>query len=258
MSKQPGLIAYADGSCLGNPGPGGWGVVLLDNDGARLEFSGAAASTTNNRMEITAAIEALRRLPSGPEVTIRTDSQYVVKTMTLGWKRRENLDLWKELDTEVAQRNVRWEWVRGHSGDMLNERADELARNAALGRPQNAPLDAANLAPAMLVRESDAQQTTLKHGSSPQHMLAPEPPILSDEQMELVNNEAEIARLLRPLLQAGETLRRCASCHRAFVAIGNPPRMRAYCSLAACQLKCRRNSSSKTSALSNKHGRELP
>src|SRR6516165_2821752 len=141
MSKQPRLIAYADGSCLGNPGPGGWGVVLIGSDASRLEFSGVAASTTNNRMEITAAIEALRRLPAGGEVTIRTDSQYLVKTMTLGWKRRENLDLWKMLDTEVAQRGVRWEWVRGHSGDPLNERADELARNAALGQSKPPRLD---------------------------------------------------------------------------------------------------------------------
>src|SRR5437016_14671321 len=109
MSKQPPLIAYADGSCLGNPGPGGWGVVLVGTDGSRLEFSGAVPSTTNNRMEITAAIEALRRLPSGIEVTIRSDSQYLVKTMTLGWKRRENLDLWKMLDSEVAQRKGRGE-----------------------------------------------------------------------------------------------------------------------------------------------------
>src|SRR5689334_2482632 len=132
MSTPARLIAYADGSCLGNPGPGGWGVVLVGDDGSQLDFSGAVASTTNNRMEITAAIEALRRLPPGIEVTIRTDSQYLVKTMTLGWKRRENLDPWQILDAEVVRRKVSWEWVRGHAGEVLNERADELARNAAL------------------------------------------------------------------------------------------------------------------------------
>ena len=115
--------------------------MLVGSDASRLEFSGAADPTTNNRMEITAAIEALRRLPPGLEVMIRTDSQYLVNTMTLGWKRRENLDLWKILDAEVAQRKVHWEWVRGHSGDTFYERADVLARNAALGRPQSSPLD---------------------------------------------------------------------------------------------------------------------
>src|SRR5580658_4193153 len=96
------MLAYADGSCLGNPGPGGWGVVLINADGSTRVLSGTNPATTNNRMEMTAAIEALRAFPQGAEVTVRTDSQYVVKTMTLGWKRRENLDLWRELDAEAA------------------------------------------------------------------------------------------------------------------------------------------------------------
>lgn len=245
MSQQPKLIAYADGSCLGNPGPGGWGVVLVGSDASWLEFSGAAASTTNNRMEITAAIEALRRLPAGVEVTIRTDSQYLVNTMTVGWKRRENLDLWKILDAEVAQRKVRWEWVRGHSGDSVNERADELARNAALGRPQSPPLDYStpmNTAPA---DDSEAYpHNATERGSSGGQKLLPELPALSNGETAEAENEAEIARMLRPLLAADETLRRCAGCHRAFVTTGNPPPRRAYCSLVACQLKWRKISSS--------------
>jgi ribonuclease HI len=236
MSKQPRLIAYADGSCLGNPGPGGWGVVLVSSGGSRVEFSGAAASTTNNRMEITAAIEALRRLPAGLNVTIRTDSQYLVNTMTLGWKRRENLDLWKVLDAEVAQRRVRWEWVRGHSGDSLNERADELARSAALGSPQSPSLDALKRMSASLAGESESEQAASERDASPKSRPASEPSSTAEE----VANEAEIVGLLRPLLAAGESVRRCAACHRAFVATGNPPRMQAYCSLAACQLKRRR------------------
>ena len=245
MSKQPALIAYADGSCLRNPGgPGGWGVVLVGSAGSRLEFSGAAASTTNNRMEITAAIEALRRLPSGADVTIRTDSQYLVNTMTRGWKRRENLDLWKMLDAEAAQRKVHWEWVRGHSGDTFNERADELARNAALERAQNFPLDYSRQ-----ISEAEAELETSLQGpteqkSSKGESLPPKLPSLTNEESAEAENEVEIARLLRPLLAESETLRRCAGCHRAFVATGNPARMQAYCSLAGCQLKRRRSSSS--------------
>jgi ribonuclease HI len=245
MSRQPRLIAYADGSCIGNPGPGGWGVVLIGSNGTRVEFSGAAASTTNNRMEITAAIEALRRLPAGIGVTIRTDSQYLVNTMTRGWKRRENLDLWKILDAEVAQRKVRWEWVRGHSGNTLNERADELARSAALGNPQSLPLDNPTSVSFALADELDTHpRAATERRSLPEEGRASEATPSSCEETADADDEAEIARLLRPLLGADETLRRCAECHRAFVATGDPPRMRAYCSLAACQLKRRRVSSS--------------
>jgi ribonuclease HI len=245
MGKQHGLIAYADGSCLGNPGPGGWGIVLLNNDGSRREFCGAAASTTNNRMEITAAIEALRRSPPGIDVTIRTDSQYLVKTMTLGWKRRENLDLWQILDAEVARRRVVWEWVRGHAGEVLNERADELARNAALGKLQSSPLDGTTQINSTATGEPRLQaQGPNAHDSSPKEISAPQAPAVSNEAAAENDHEATIVRMLRPLLAGDEEVRRCAGCRRAFVAIGNPPRMHAYCSLAACQLKRRKITSS--------------
>jgi ribonuclease HI len=239
MTREPDLIAYADGSCLGNPGPGGWGVVFVSDDVARFEFSGAAQTTTNNRMEITAAIEALRRLPSGCAVTIRTDSQYLVKTMTLGWKRRENLDLWKILDGEVARRKVHWEWVRGHAGDNFNQRADQLARNAALGKSVNPPLDFPGELRLTGAGESPQRHALVGHASSSQP--TEELPTSNNDESTRVENEAEIVHRLRPLLGANETLRRCAGCHRAFVTTGNPPRGRAYCSLAACQLKFRRN-----------------
>jgi ribonuclease HI len=218
--------------------------VLIGNDGFRLEFSGAAASTTNNRMEITAAIEALRRLPAGLEVTVRTDSQYLVNTMTLGWKRRENLDLWKKLDSETAQRKVCWQWVRGHSGNTFNERADELARNAALGSSQSPSLDSLKQMTATLAGQLQTKQSPTDSGTSPKPTPTHEPPTLSNEETNALANETEITRLLRPLLAVGERLRRCAGCHRAFVTTEDPPRMRAYCSLAACQLKRRRSSSS--------------
>ncbi len=283
MGNPPGLVAYADGSCIGNPGPGGWGVVLVGHDGSKLELSGADPSTTNNRMEITAAIEALRRLPAGVEITIRSDSQYLVKTMTLDWKRRENLDLWKLLDAELAARKVRWEWVRGHSGDMLNERADALARNAAWGRPlsphsepflrnsvTNAP-SAPATAPSLGGRGEEGRERAGQAGGTEEGAIGSERAAMESgatptspdierisspiergsrsaqsapgsAEKAATDNETEIARSLRPLLREGETLRRCAGCGRAFVATDDPPRMRAYCSLAACQLKRRSNS----------------
>ncbi len=234
MSKQPHLIAYADGSCLGNPGPGGWGVVLVDVDGSRREFSGGAAATTNNRMEITAAIEALRRSPTGAEITIRTDSLYLVKTMTAGWKRRENLDLWKILDAEIARRKVRWEWVRGHAGDELNELADELARTAALQqKPIHGPTNLRNAPIAHSASGRNSDQLASSKLQTPALELS------TPAKSETVQSEAEIVELLRPLLKAGETLLRCAACNRLFVAMADAPNTQAYCSQAVCQLKRR-------------------
>jgi ribonuclease HI len=125
-----------------NPGPGGW-AAIIELNGAREEISGAAPASTNNIMEMTAAIEALRRLPPGTAVTVTTDSEYLVKGMTQwlpGWKRNrwrtstkeavKNQDLWQALDRLASERRVRWEWVAGHAGHPENERCDRLA-NAA-------------------------------------------------------------------------------------------------------------------------------
>lgn len=139
------FFAYTDGACSGNPGPGGWGVLLLAKDGTRVlkerALSGGEPETTNNRMELMAAISALEALGRGTEITVITDSQYVKNGVTgwiHGWKRNgwktaakkpvKNADLWQRLDDAQAQHSVNWEWVKGHAGHPENERADELAR----------------------------------------------------------------------------------------------------------------------------------
>jgi ribonuclease HI len=133
------VLIYADGACKGNPGPGGWGV-LLRSGGRETELFGGEALTTNNRMELTAVIEGLLALKKPSEARVYTDSQYVQKGISEwihAWKRRgwltsdkkpvKNVDLWKRLD-EVAQRHdVEWHWVKGHAGHPENERADALA-----------------------------------------------------------------------------------------------------------------------------------
>jgi len=139
------VTIYTDGACSGNPGPGGWGAVLLSGE-HRKEIRGGEAQTTNNRMELTAAIEALRALKSPSQVDLYTDSTYVKKGITEwiqnwkknGWKRRsgrkllpvKNADLWRELDSLVAKHDVSFHWVEGHAGNKENERCDELARGA--------------------------------------------------------------------------------------------------------------------------------
>ena len=188
-------VIYADGACLGNPGPGGWGVVVAEPAGEYRELSGGPyPATTNNKMEIMAAVEGLRDLEPGADVIVRSDSSYVVNTMMLGWKRKANDEFWRELDREVAARKVRFEWVRGHAGDKNNERADKLAASAARG-------------------------IRLEAESAP-----------SSERGE---NDLE---KLEPLLNPGESIRRCARCGRSFVTDSPYP---AYCALVACQLKAR-------------------
>ena len=133
---------YTDGACSGNPGPGGWGAILVHGD-TEKELSGFEADTTNNRMEMMAAIKALEALKTPCDVAIYTDSTYVMKGMTewlASWKKRgwktadkkpvKNADLWQELEKAVLRHDVRWHWVRGHDGHVMNERADMLARNA--------------------------------------------------------------------------------------------------------------------------------
>ena len=136
------LVIHTDGACRGNPGPGGWGVLLVWN-GNRKELSGSEAATTNNRMELTAAIMGLGALKRPSTVTLQTDSQYVIKGITEwlpSWKARgwrtadrkpvKNQDLWEQLDQLVGPHTVRWIWVKGHSGDHGNERVDALANLA--------------------------------------------------------------------------------------------------------------------------------
>lgn len=131
---------YTDGACSGNPGPGGWGA-LLRYGGIEKELFGGEPATTNNRMELTAVIEALRVLKRETQVRVHTDSQYVQKGISewiTGWKRRgwktadkqpvKNVDLWQALEREAARHQVDWFWVKGHAGHTENERADALAR----------------------------------------------------------------------------------------------------------------------------------
>ncbi|EDZ44560.1 RNase H [Rhodobacteraceae bacterium HTCC2083] len=139
------LLAYTDGACSGNPGPGGWGVLMRAMDGDEIvkhrELSGGAELTTNNQMELMAAISALEVLERASELTIITDSTYVKNGVTgwiHGWKKNgwktsakkpvKNVELWQRLDAAQARHQVTWEWVKGHAGHPENERADELAR----------------------------------------------------------------------------------------------------------------------------------
>lgn len=132
--------AFTDGACSGNPGPGGWGVVLRWGDHEKDLFGGET-DTTNNRMELMAAISALEALTRDARVVVTTDSTYVkngITTWVKDWKRRnwmtssrkpvKNVDLWQRLDEAASRHDVTWEWVKGHSGHPENERADELAR----------------------------------------------------------------------------------------------------------------------------------
>ena len=144
MSASEEMVdIYTDGACRGNPGPGGWGALLINGERER-ELSGAESATTNNRMELLAVINALRALKRRVSARVYTDSQYVRVGMTewlTGWKARgwrtadrkpvKNQDLWEQLDELAAGHNIDWHWVKGHSGVPGNERCDQLA-NAAI------------------------------------------------------------------------------------------------------------------------------
>lgn len=139
-NKRPVVEAFTDGACSGNPGPGGWGVLLRMGKHEK-ELCGGEAHTTNQQMELQAAIEALRALKKPCNITIHSDSKYVVVGMTEwmpDWKRRgwktaakkpvSNLERWQQLDALATKHHVTWQWVKGHAGHPENERADELAR----------------------------------------------------------------------------------------------------------------------------------
>lgn len=143
---MPELYAYTDGACSGNPGPGGWGVLMVAKEGSSViktrDLSGGTVETTNNQMELTAAIMALEALEKPSKITIVTDSSYVKDGITkwiFAWKRNgwktvakksvKNEELWKRLENATQIHDVSWEWIKGHAGHLENERADELARN---------------------------------------------------------------------------------------------------------------------------------
>jgi len=137
------VIVFTDGSCLGNPGKGGWAILIIDDNNTK-EFFGSEKTTTNNRMELTAAINAVKKTKSKKKVKIVTDSKYVkngIETWINNWKKNnwktsnkqnvKNKDLWIELDTLIQKRNINWSWVKGHANSSYNERVDLLAKNAA-------------------------------------------------------------------------------------------------------------------------------
>ncbi|WP_167632512.1 ribonuclease HI [Mariprofundus ferrooxydans] len=142
MTEKPVVLAFTDGACSGNPGPGGWGVLLRMGKHEK-EIYGGEAKTTNQQMELQAAVEALKALKQPCKITVISDSKYVVQGMnewihnwkkkgwkTVGKKSVSNLDRWQELDRLAARHDVQWQWVKGHAGHVENERADELARRA--------------------------------------------------------------------------------------------------------------------------------
>lgn len=151
MADLPLVTIFTDGSCEPNPGPGGW-AALLRSGGAEKVLSGGEVESSNNRMELTAALEALRALNRPCQVDLYTDSEYLRRGITewlpswraRGWRRKggqlANVDLWKALDQAVQKHQVRWHWVRGHAGHIENERVDQLARQA-IRKIQKHPLD---------------------------------------------------------------------------------------------------------------------
>ncbi len=139
LMEKNKIYIYTDGACKGNPGRGGWGVLMIYKE-TEKEFFGGEKETTNNRMEMTAAIKGLAQLTRSCDVILTTDSQYLRKGITewiTNWKKRgwktaskkpvKNMDLWKQLDELVQNHDITWEWVKGHSGHPENEKADELA-----------------------------------------------------------------------------------------------------------------------------------
>jgi ribonuclease HI len=152
-TEAPKVLVYSDGACSGNPGPGGWGAVLISGK-HRKEISGGEVLTTNNRMELMAAISALNALKKRSDVALYTDSAYVKNGITgwiHGWKKNgwrtadkkpvKNAELWQELDALRSKHHVEWHWLKGHAGHPENERADELAR-IAMAPYKLAPLPA--------------------------------------------------------------------------------------------------------------------
>ncbi len=210
-------IVYTDGACINNPGPGGWAIVVINaRDGSREEKVGSCGLTTNNRMELRAAIEGLRATPRGARVLLRTDSQLLANTINLGWKRKANLELWQALDHERELRDVTFEWVRGHADDPDNARADELANRAAT-----------------IMAKKQA------HGSHPAQNISERSegrPPAPDE-----SDQNQLLSQIKPLLSEDETVLRCLACGRLYVR-SKADQSEPYCPLVTCQLVARQKS----------------
>ena len=183
MPTDNKITIYTDGSCLVNPGPGGWGALVLPEQGEPERLSGGEAHTTNNRMEMTGAIKGLEATAPGASVDLYSDSSYLVNTMTKNWKRRKNNDLWDQLDALARLRKVNWLWVRGHNGDPGNEEADRLAGNAMkfaadgkLARPE--------------------AQLSLDVPVSPNAPVSPKAPVtMEDDQVAIESNRPALTHL---------------------------------------------------------------
>ncbi len=160
---------YTDGACQGNPGRGGWAAVLTGPAGKQV-LSGGEEHTTNNRMELLGAINGLEATPEGSQVSIHSDSTYLVNTMTRSWKRNANLDLWKRLDGLCASRRVDWQWVKGHSGDQGNEEADAWAgweAGVKEARPMTDEVPQGSHAPSLSHLDERGQATMVDVGWKP-------------------------------------------------------------------------------------------
>ncbi len=157
--RRPRITIYTDGACSGNPGPGGYAAILIDSSGRRRELSGGFRNTTNNRMELLAVIMALEALKRPCEVTLFSDSEYVVNALTKGWlqswqrkgwrkadkKPVMNIDLWQRLIPKLDEHQIAFQWTKGHAGNPENERCDELAVAASQGL--NLPVDSRSPSP---------------------------------------------------------------------------------------------------------------
>lgn len=145
INSKSDVVVYTDGACDPNPGRGGWGAIIIHQSQEKI-LKGHEVYTTNNRMELTAALQALKAIPAGGSVTIFTDSQYLKRGieewipnwMARNWRRKggklANADLWKELAKEIEKHEITWKWVRGHDGNSNNERVDKIARRAIRGK----------------------------------------------------------------------------------------------------------------------------